>query len=97
VHGCPGEHASETPSVEIMHREAGDKVFGERLAANARYCSSSSSPACYFIEKSGDSNNAMGNKNNEHGDAAAGATFLVAVYVISLFTLHYYLFHIQIC
>ena len=44
VHSRPGEQASETPSVEILHRETGDKVFGERLDATARCCSCSSSP-----------------------------------------------------
>jgi hypothetical protein len=36
VHSRPGEQAFETPSVEILHQEAGDKVFGERLGATAR-------------------------------------------------------------
>jgi hypothetical protein len=27
VHAHPGEQASETPSIEILHREAGDKLF----------------------------------------------------------------------
>jgi hypothetical protein len=32
VHGRPAKQASEAPSIEILHRETGDKVFGERLA-----------------------------------------------------------------
>jgi hypothetical protein len=35
VHDRPGEQAFEALSVEILHREAGDKVFGERLDATA--------------------------------------------------------------
>jgi hypothetical protein len=38
VHSHPAEQASETLSVEILHREAGDKIFGERLGATARCC-----------------------------------------------------------
>jgi hypothetical protein len=37
------EEASETPFVEILHREADDKVFAERLGATTRCCSRSSS------------------------------------------------------
>jgi hypothetical protein len=44
VHGHPGEQVSEAPSVDILHRETGDKVFGERLGVTARLCSSSSLP-----------------------------------------------------
>ena len=29
VHGRSGEQASKIPSVEILHRETGNKVFGE--------------------------------------------------------------------
>ena len=37
VHSRPGEQASETPSVEILHRDTDDKVFGERLGMTARF------------------------------------------------------------
>ena len=33
MHNRPGDQTSETPSVEILHRDTGDKVFGERLCA----------------------------------------------------------------
>lgn len=84
VHGRPGEQASETPSVEILHRETGDKVFGERLGATARLrpTASSTSPA-FFLDDSGDFDNTMGDINDGHGDGAA-ATFPVAMYVLFL-------------
>jgi hypothetical protein len=56
VHGRPGEHASEAPSVEILHRETGYKVFGEHLGAIARLHSSSSSPICVLFIGLGDIN-----------------------------------------
>jgi hypothetical protein len=54
VHDRLGEQASEAPSVEILHRETGDKVFGERLGATARLRSSSSSPICILFVRLGD-------------------------------------------
>ncbi|KAK1608235.1 hypothetical protein QYE76_031908 [Lolium multiflorum] len=83
VHSRPGEQASETPSVEILHRETGDKVFGERLGATARYCSSLLRRIGCFIDRS---DYTMGDINNTHGGggAAAGATFPVAMYVLFL-------------
>jgi hypothetical protein len=54
VHGHPGEQASEALSVEIRHRETGDKVFGERLGVTARLRSSSSSPVCVLFVRLGD-------------------------------------------
>jgi hypothetical protein len=52
VHGRPGEQASEAPSVEILHREMGDKVFGERLGTTARL--RLSSPICVLFVWLGD-------------------------------------------
>jgi hypothetical protein len=52
MHGNPGEQASEAPSTEILHRETGDKIFGERLGANSCLCSCSSSLICVLIIKS---------------------------------------------
>jgi hypothetical protein len=45
VHGCQGEHAFKVPSAQILHREAGDKVFRKHLGVTNCYCSSSSSLA----------------------------------------------------
>jgi hypothetical protein len=56
VHGRSGEQAFETPSVEILHRETGDKVFAERLGATARLHSSSSSPICVLFIRLDDIN-----------------------------------------
>jgi hypothetical protein len=56
VHGRSGEQASETPYVEILHRETGDKVFGEHLGAIARLRSSSSSLICVLFIRLGDIN-----------------------------------------
>ncbi|KAK1682932.1 hypothetical protein QYE76_043780 [Lolium multiflorum] len=77
VHSRPGEQASETPSVEILHRETGDKVFGERLGATAR---SVRALLRRFLDDSGDT---MGDIGYSHG-GAAGATFPVAMYVFFL-------------
>jgi hypothetical protein len=44
VHGRLEEKASEDLSIEILHRETGDKIFGERCGATARFHLSSSSP-----------------------------------------------------
>ncbi|KAK1651680.1 hypothetical protein QYE76_069485 [Lolium multiflorum] len=83
VHSRPGEQASETPSVEILHRETGDKVFGERLGATARSVRVLLRRIGCFIDRS---DYTMGDINKTHGDggAAAGATFPVAMYVLFL-------------
>ncbi|KAK1649781.1 hypothetical protein QYE76_067586 [Lolium multiflorum] len=83
VHSRPGEQASETPSVEILHRETGDKVLGSvsaRLLATVRALLRRI--GC-FIDRS---DYTMGDINKTHGDdgAAAGATFPVAMYVFFL-------------
>jgi hypothetical protein len=44
MHNRPREKASETSFVEILHWEAGDKIFGELLGTTGRYGSISSSP-----------------------------------------------------
>jgi hypothetical protein len=54
VHGRPGEQASEAPSVEILHRETGDKVYGERLCTTDRLRSSSSLLICFLFIRLGD-------------------------------------------
>jgi hypothetical protein len=66
VHGCFREQVSEILSVEILHREADDKVLGR---ASRRDCSSSSTTA--YIDRSGVSDNIMNDINSGHGDAAA--------------------------
>ncbi|KAK1602744.1 hypothetical protein QYE76_008303, partial [Lolium multiflorum] len=71
--------ASETPSVEIPHRETGDKVFGSRAAARS---------VCVLLRRIGCfidiSDFTMGDINKTHGDdgAAAGATFPVAIFLV---------------
>ncbi|KAK1695597.1 hypothetical protein QYE76_012294 [Lolium multiflorum] len=79
VHSHPGEQASETPSVEILHRETGDKVFGERLGATAAVRALLRRFDC-FIDRSDDT---MGDISHSHG-GDAGATFPVAMYVLFL-------------
>jgi hypothetical protein len=82
VYSRPGEQASETPSVEILHREAGDKVFGSvsaRLLAVVRVLLRRFD--C-FLDKS---DYTMGGINDSHGGVvAAGATSPVAMYVLFL-------------
>ncbi|KAK1665715.1 hypothetical protein QYE76_053874 [Lolium multiflorum] len=76
-----GRAASETPSVEILHRETGDKVLGSvsaRLLATVRALLRRI--GC-FIDRS---DYTMGDINNTHGGGAAGATFPVAMYVLFL-------------
>jgi hypothetical protein len=79
VHGRPREKVSETWFVENLHRQTGNDISGERLGVIACWCSSSSSLACCFTSKSGDSYNSMGDRNNSHGDATTVATFPVAM------------------
>ncbi|KAK1694859.1 hypothetical protein QYE76_011556 [Lolium multiflorum] len=69
----PGEQASETPSVEILHRETGDKVFGSvsaRLLATVRALLRRI--GC-FIDRS---DYTMGDINNTHGDGGAAGSRL---------------------
>ncbi|KAK1698175.1 hypothetical protein QYE76_014872 [Lolium multiflorum] len=81
VHSRPGEQASETPSVEILHRETGDKVLGSVSARLLSVRALLRRIGC-FIDRS---NYTMGDLNNTHGGgAAAGATFPVAMYVLFL-------------
>ncbi|KAK1631860.1 hypothetical protein QYE76_006175 [Lolium multiflorum] len=76
VHSRPGEQASETPSVEILHRETGDKVFGS-VSARLLVVRLLLRRFGYFIDRS---DYTMGDINNSHGGgAAAGATFPVAM------------------
>jgi hypothetical protein len=56
VHGRQGEQASEALSVEILHRETGDKVFRECLGVTARLRSSYSSPICVLFIRLDDIN-----------------------------------------
>jgi hypothetical protein len=81
VQGRPGEKASEAPSVEILHRETGDKVFGERLGATARLRLSSSSPICVLFIRLGDID-PFTRSDNHGGAAAAIPVFPVAPYVL---------------
>ncbi|KAK1643805.1 hypothetical protein QYE76_061610 [Lolium multiflorum] len=83
VHSRPGEQASKTLSVEILHRETGHKVLGSvsaRLLAVVRVLLRRFD--C-FID---DFDYTMGDINNTHGGGVtpAGATFPVAMYVIFL-------------
>jgi hypothetical protein len=81
VHSRPGEQASEAPSIEILHQETGDNVFGERIGATARLYSSSSSPICILFISLDDINPVtMG--DNHGGVAAVVPAFPVVPYVL---------------
>jgi hypothetical protein len=54
VHDRLGEQASKAPSVEILHKEMDDNVFGERLGMTSHLRSSSSSLICVLFVKLGD-------------------------------------------
>ncbi|KAK1660850.1 hypothetical protein QYE76_049009 [Lolium multiflorum] len=83
MHSRPGEQASETPSVEILHRETAIRFLGSvsaRLLAAVRALLRRFD--CYIDR----SDYIMGDINNTHGGgaAAASATFPVAMYVLFL-------------
>jgi hypothetical protein len=93
VHDLLGEQASEGLFVEILHRETSDKDFGSvsaQLVTSVRVLPRRSAS---YSSGSTTSTLTMG----DHHGAAAGRLFRSLSTCFSFLTLHYFLFHLQIC